>query len=51
MSTSFEVLQFQEGLANAQLSLVRAGLDYAKSLAGLERSKGTLLEDRGLRID
>jgi outer membrane protein TolC len=50
MSTSFEVLTFQKDLADSELRLVRAGLDYAKALAGLERAKGTLLEARGLSI-
>jgi outer membrane protein TolC len=51
MSTSFEVLTFQNDLADAELSEVRARLDYIKSLAGLERAKGTLLEARGLSLD
>lgn len=50
MSTSFEVLTFQNDLADAELSLIRAALDYIKALAGLERSKGTLLEARGLQL-
>ena len=50
MSTSFEVLTFQNDLANAELAEIRARLDYIKSLAALERSTGTLLEARGLQI-
>lgn len=50
MSTSFEVLTFQNDLATAELSEVQARLDYIKSLAGLERAKGTLLESRGLSM-
>jgi outer membrane protein len=50
MSTSFEVLTFQNDLADAELSEIRARLDYVKSLTALERSKGTLLEARGLRL-
>jgi outer membrane protein TolC len=50
MSTSFEVLTFQNDLADAELSQVRATLAYIKALAALERSKGTLLEDRGLTM-
>jgi outer membrane protein TolC len=50
MSTSFEVLTFQNDLADAELSEIRAKLDYIKALAALERSKGTLLEDRGLKL-
>jgi len=51
MSTSFEVFTFQTDLRNAQLSLIRAVLDYNKGLADLERSKGTLLEAKGLKLD
>ena len=50
MSTSFEVLTFQRDLAEAELGLIQAGLDYAKSLTGLEWAKGNLLEARSLRI-
>ena len=50
MSTSFEVLTFQRDLANAELAEVRALLDYVKSLAALEKAKGTLLEARGLSL-
>lgn len=50
MSTSFEVLTFQNDLADAELRLIRAGLDYAKGLTAVERAKGTLLDARGLEI-
>jgi len=50
MSTSFQVLQFQNDLANSELSRIRAYLDYINSLAGLERAKGTLLESYGLSL-
>jgi len=50
MSTSFEVLTFQNDLADAELSEIRARLDYIKALSALERSKGTLLEARGLAL-
>ena len=50
MSTSFEVLTFQNDLADAELSEVRARLDYLKALTALERSQGTLLESHGLSI-
>ena len=49
-STSFEVFTFQTDLRNAQLSLIQALLDYNKSLADLERAKGTLLESKGLEL-
>lgn len=51
MSTSFEVLTFQNDLADAELSEIRARLDYIKAVAALERAKGTLLEARGLDLD
>ncbi len=50
MSTSFEVLTFQNDLANAELSEIRARLDYVKALTAMERAKGTLLEARGLSL-
>lgn len=50
MSTSFEVLRIQTDLSDAQLSEIRAILDYTKALADLERAKGTLLEARGLAL-
>ena len=50
MSTSFEVLTFQNDLADAELSEIRARLDYLKALTALERSQGTLLESHGLSI-
>lgn len=51
MSTSFEVLTFQNDLQDAQLSEIRALLDYQKGLADLERAQGTLLEARGLKLE
>jgi len=51
MSTSFEVLTFQNDLADAELALIRAALDYVKAQTALERVKGTLLESRGLSLD
>jgi len=50
MSTSFEVLTFQNDLANAELAEIRAKLDYVKALAAFDRATGTLLEARGLQI-
>jgi outer membrane protein TolC len=48
MSTSFEVLTFQNDLADAELAQIRAALDYIKALAALETATGTLIESRGL---
>jgi outer membrane protein TolC len=50
MSTSFEVLQFQNDLADAERNEVVARLDYLKALTELERARGTLLESRSLEI-
>jgi outer membrane protein len=51
MSTSFEVLTFQTDLANAQLRLIQALIDYQRARVELERVTGTLLEARGMRFD
>jgi len=51
MSTSFEVLTFQDDLADAELSQIRAALDYLKAIAGLERVKGTIMSARGFSLD
>ena len=37
-------------LADAEVCEIRVRLDYIKALAALERSKGTLLEARGLDL-
>jgi outer membrane protein TolC len=50
MSTSFEVLEYQNDLASAELSEIQARLDYIKALAALEKAKGTLLESRNLTL-
>ena len=50
MSTSFQVLEIQEDLSTAESQENRAKVDFQKSLAALERSKGTLLEARNIQI-
>ena len=50
MSTSFQVLEIQEDLATAESQENRAKVDFQKSLAALERAKGTLLEARNIQI-
>ncbi len=50
MSTSFQVLEIQEDLATAESQENRAKVDFQKSLAALERAKGTLLEARNIEI-
>lgn len=51
MSTSFEVLTFQNDLASAQLRLINAAIDYQVARVALERVTGTLLEARGMSFD
>lgn len=48
MSTSFQVLEFQEDLTTALGDKNRALVDYRKSITELERAKGTL--DRYLNV-
>jgi outer membrane protein TolC len=50
MSTSFLVLQAQDALRSAERRQNLAIVDYNKSLASLEKSKGTLLEARDIKI-
>lgn len=50
MSTSFQVLQFQDDLANAETRENLAKNDYAKSLVELSRAKGTILVEKGILI-
>ena len=48
MSTSFQVLSFQNDLASAESRENQAIVDYNKSLAELERVKGTLLRTKNM---
>ncbi|MGB9691914.1 MAG: TolC family protein [Candidatus Sumerlaeaceae bacterium] len=48
LATSFEVLRFQTDLAAARSNLLRAIIEYNKSIIQLERAKGTLLETLGI---
>ncbi len=50
MSTSFQVLSFQNDLASAESRENQAIVDYNKSLVELERVKGTLLESKKITI-
>lgn len=43
LSTSYEVLQFEQDLANSRIQLVQALCQYNKSIIQLEMLKGTLL--------
>ncbi len=44
LSTNYQVLQIQEDLAVAQLSLIRAYLSYRKAMVGYRVATGTLLD-------
>ncbi|MCX7626574.1 MAG: TolC family protein [Candidatus Sumerlaeaceae bacterium] len=48
LATSFEVLRFQSDLASARSNLLRAVIEYNKSIIQLERAKGSLLENLGI---
>ncbi len=51
MSTSFQVLTFQNDLSDAELALIRALADYRKALVAFEKAKGQLLESRGFAVE
>ncbi len=50
LSTNFQLSQIQEDLANAQLALIRAHLDYRKALVGYYVATGTLLDRHNVKI-
>jgi len=50
MSTNFIVLTYQRDLATALSAELNAIIDYNLSLASLEKSQGTSLEDRNMRL-
>lgn len=50
VSTAFQVLQFQEDLANAQSQHLQAVVDYNTALIRLERARGTLLASYGVEV-
>lgn len=51
MSTSFQVLQFQDDLSNSETRENLSKVDYNKSLIELERVKGTLLWRFGVELE
>lgn len=51
VSTSHDVLEFEEELADVQRRRILAGLDHAKALINLARATGTLLEKNDIVID
>jgi HAE1 family hydrophobic/amphiphilic exporter-1 len=50
-STPFQVLQFDEDLAEAEQSRIVALRQQANAITALERVQGTLLETRGIRFE
>lgn len=46
LTTTFEVLQFQQTLIEALSTRSRAGVEYAKALVGLQRAQGVVGERR-----
>ncbi len=50
MSTTHDVLEFQDDLADAESTLAFARTEHAKSAADLARVKGVLLEEKGLSL-
>ncbi|HUT07770.1 MAG TPA: TolC family protein, partial [Candidatus Latescibacteria bacterium] len=50
LSTNYFVLQFQRDLANARISELNAIVSYNVSLASLERSMGTNLKSKDIKL-
>lgn len=50
LSTNFYVLQYQRDLANAQITELRAIIDYNLSLALLDRALGITLEEKNISL-
>ena len=50
MSTTHDVLEFQDDLAEAESTLAFAQTEHAKAAANLARTKGVLLEEKGLSL-
>ncbi len=50
MSTTHDVLEFQESLSQAESTLAYAKAEYNKALAKLQRVMGVLLEEKGFSI-
>lgn len=50
MSTNYMVLSYQRDLANARISELNAIISYNVSLAGLEKSMGTNLKSKNIKL-
>jgi outer membrane protein TolC len=51
LSTNFTVLQYQRDLSDAQISELRAIVDYLNSEVALETSMGVSLKNRGITLE
>ncbi len=50
-STPFDVLEREERLVRAEVNKIDALRVYRDSITGLDRAQGTILRDRGIRVD
>lgn len=50
LSTSYQVLTFQEDLASAESTLLRAKADFSEYLGALNRSTGTYLDENHIEL-
>jgi outer membrane protein TolC len=51
LTTTHDILEYQEDLAEAQSGYLRSIIDYNKSLINLEKVKGTVLEKESIRLE
>ena len=50
LSTSFQVLEFDQDLAQARSDLLNAEIGQRKAIINLERAMGTLLDSKGIHV-
>ena len=51
LTTTHDILEYQEDLAEAQSGYLRSIVDYNKSLIDLEKAKGTVLEKENIQLE
>jgi len=51
LSTNYQLLKMEEDLRTAQISTLRAKIEYWKARARFDKAKGSLLETEGIRIE
>lgn len=51
LSTNYQLLQMEEDLRTAQISTLKAKIEYWKARARFDKAKGSLLETEGIRIE